>query len=177
MEEGFSPRKLISKQKSFLHLIICDRKSPHPFALNISLQANVASRESLPPLSPMTANYFLVIVISLQMVSLFLFLSAGAEGESDICILWGRGIHRTLLEKVSEGLPEEISASLPHCRLAQWFKQLRVILPQQTAVNAHCQYVPINISGEPDTDITVHASSQAHCVLFPSSSSSLDFFL
>lgn len=80
----------------------------------------------------------------------------------------GREIYKALLEKASKGLPGEISANLPHCRLAQWFKQLRVISPQQTVVNVHCQYVQINISGEIDKDITVHVSSQIHCVLFPS---------
>ena len=79
----------------------------------------------------------------------------------------GTEIYKALLEKASKELPGEISANLPHCRLAQWFKQLRVISSQQTVVNVHCQYVQINISGEIDKDITVHVSSQIHGVLFP----------
>jgi len=109
-----------------------------------------------------------MVVINPQMVSFSLFLAAGAGDERDIHIFWGSQTYKALLEKASKGLPEEIAANLPHCRLAQWFKQLRVIFPQQTAVNADCQYVQINISGETDKDIMVHVSSQIHCVLFPS---------
>lgn len=60
------------------------------------------------PLSPMT-TYCLrkgqMMVINPQMVFFSLLLSAGAGGERDICILWGREIYRALLEKASKGLP------------------------------------------------------------------------
>lgn len=76
----------------------------------------------------------------------------------------------------SKGLSGEISADPPHCRLAGRFKQLRVIFPQQTAINAHCQYVQINISGETVKDIMVHASSQTQRVLSSSLVLGCSFF-
>lgn len=105
-----------------------------------------------------------MIIIDSETVSSSLLLSAGAEGWEGHLHSVGRELYKAL-QKVSKGFPGEISGNPLCCWLAQCFKQ--VIFPQQTAVNAHCQYVQINISGETDKDIMAHVSSQIHCVLFP----------
>lgn len=76
---------------------------------------------------------------------------------------------RDLQSTAGEGFQgaSRAAASLPHCQLAQWFKQLGVIFPWQTAVNSHCQYVQINISGETDKDIMAHFSSQITLCALP----------
>lgn len=175
VEEGFSPSRVISRQKGSPHLIRLHRKSP--FALNRSLHANPASSTS----SSTPKNW-----VSFITRDYILPLKGSNDGHQPtnglffpIAFCWSRGWtgylyslgKRDLQSTAGEGFQgasREISANVPHCRLAQWFKQLRVIFPQQTAVNAHCQYVQINISGETDKDIMVHVSSQIHCVLFPS---------
>ena len=70
-----------------------------------------------------------------------------------------------LQSTAAERFPKGFQGKSLAIHSAQCFKQ--VIFPQQTAVNAHCQYVQINISGETDKDIMAHVSSQMHCVLFP----------
>lgn len=63
VEEGFSPSRVISRQKRFLHLISLTEDPHHPFALNRSLmQMYLAEKVYLPqgtesPLAPMTARY------------------------------------------------------------------------------------------------------------------------
>lgn len=136
MEEGFSSSRVISRQEGSTHLISLDRKSS-PSLCSAQTSPSPCSQDKVhPPQGTVLSSPGLhtalervgkMTVISLRIFSFSLFLSPEAGDKSSIFILCGKEMCKALLEKDSKWLPEEISANLPHCRLAQWFKQLRVI--------------------------------------------------
>lgn len=133
MEEGFSSRRSISRQGGSLHHISLDRKSPPSlcFAQTFPLQCRQdkihPSQGTESPHHPGQESVGKMTAIIPKIVSFSLFLSPETGDKSNIFILCGKDICKALLEKDSKWLPEEITANLPHCRLAQQLKQLRVI--------------------------------------------------